>query len=297
MFAVQFPIPGFPELPPEQVFSERTYLRYEDIAQDGRLIPIAIPPCMNGLWQQTLGAHPGHLASLAQGVLPILTRITLESIDAKIRVDRAIDVRAGFWLAHHGAGDAARIFMNLCVEVRGAAGRAGGRTDGPLTLAGRMFAEHTFTRPFAPAGQRRVTQLAVPGWPPIPDAVHAPAPPETAGDAPPGAQWLEELAPDSADVAFTLDQTDSNQHVNSLVYIRVFLDALQRRLAARGRPLDVLSRSVDIAYRRPCFAGDRVRAHLRLFELDGELGAAGYIAKLDEPAKPCCYIRAGVRGR
>lgn len=291
-----FPRPPFPELSPDYIFTDEALLRYEDVAQDGRLIPISIPPSTNGLWKKVAAHHPGHRNSFLQGVFPILTRITIESLDVQIRLDRAIDARAGFWLAHHGAGDAARIFMNLCVEVRAITGRFGIRPDGPLALAGRMFAEHTYTRPFAPAGQRRVTRLDVEGWPAIPDAVHTPAPPHTAGDAPAGAHWLDELAPDSTEIVFTLDQTDSNQHVNSLVYIRVFLDALQRRLAARGRPLNVLSRDIDIAYQRPCFAGDRARAHLRLFELDGQLGAAGFIAKIDAPEKVCCYIRAGVRG-
>jgi acyl-ACP thioesterase len=116
----------------------------------------------------------------------------------------------------------------------------------------------------------------------------APAP-TTANDLPDGARWLDELAPDSAEYAFTLDQTDSNQHVNSLVYIRVFHDAINRRLVATGRPMRMRSRAVDIAYRKPCFAGDKVRASLRLFEHDGGLGAAGLIAGDD--GKPRCYVR------
>jgi len=88
---------------------------------------------------------------------------------------------------------------------------------------------------------------------------------------------------------FTLDQTDANQHVNSLVYIRSFLDAAQRRLAATGQPLKLRSRAVDIAYRKPCFAGDRVRAHLRLFDLAGAVGAAGSF--VGDDGKPRCYVR------
>jgi hypothetical protein len=105
---------------------------------------------------------------------------------------------------------------------------------------------------------------------------------------------------------FTLDQTDSNQHVNSLVYIRLFHDAINRRLAAAGQPLlQVRSRAVDIAYRKPCFAGDKVRAQLRLFQHDrgppchgaeqsgrpaGVLGAAGVVEGVAD-GKPRCYVR------
>ena len=98
---------------------------------------------------------------------------------------------------------------------------------------------------------------------------------------------------------FSLDQTDSNQHVNSLVYIRIFGDAVNRRLASAWpagrppakeyRPLSGRTKAVDIAYRKPCFAGDRVRAKLRLFETSEGLGAAGLVEGVD--GKPRCYVR------
>jgi hypothetical protein len=65
--------------------------------------------------------------------------------------------------------------------------------------------------------------------------------------------------------AFGLDHTDSNQHVNSLVYPRLFAEAALRRLAELERPRRLLIRALDIAYRKPSFAGDRVRIHTRLF--------------------------------
>jgi len=162
---------------------------------------------------------------------------------------------------------------------------------GPLTLAGQMFAEHVYTRPFGPPEQRRITKLEVEGMPEVPEA-HYPAPASsTAGEAPEGAVWLDDLAADAADYVLTLDQTDSNQHVNSLVYIRIFGDAVNRRLAAVGRPLRGRTNAVDIAFRKPCFAGDRVRVSLRLFERAGELGAAGFVAVPGEEQRPRCYVR------
>jgi hypothetical protein len=290
--AVPFPAPPFPAFPADQSHTDQAYLRYEDVAQDGRLAPIALPPAMSGMWQHVLRAHPGQRACIAQGVIPILTRLTLTALEAPIRVDQPVEARSGFLLAHDRDPDGeARIFLNTWAEVSGAAGKVGGRPPGPPVLAGHLFSEHVFTRPFAPPDRRRVTRLAVEGYPAIPEPCYAAPAPASAAEVPAGARWLDELAPDPAEVAFTLDQTDSNQHINSLVYIRIFLDAAARRLAAGGHALKVLTRDVDIAYRKPCFAGDRVRVHLRLFEDGGAVGAAGIIAAPGEEARPRCYVR------
>jgi hypothetical protein len=293
--AAPFPAPPVPDFPADQAHTGEALLRYEDVAQDGRVIPLALPTSMSALWHHVLRAHPGQRTCISKGIIPILTRLTVTSLEAPIRVDRPVESRAGFLLARDGDGDAARLFLNVWAELHGAAGRVGARPPGPPVLAGHLFAEHTFTRPFAPPDQRRVSRLPGAGYPEVPELTYAAPAAATAGEAPPGARWLDELAPDPAEIAFTLDQTDSNQHVNSLVYLRVFLDAVQRRLAAGGRSLVVLSRAVDIAYRKPCFAGDRVRAHLRLFEEGGGLGAAGFIAGPGEEGRPRCYVRVLVR--
>jgi len=286
-----FPAPEMPAFPSDQASNTQSYLRYEDCTQDGRLIPIAIPPSLGGLFQHAIMKHPGAKNAIAGGVVPILTRQTIVSRNQPIRIDRAIEIRAGFDLAHDMEnGEVSRLFMRAWSEVHGIAGRIGPRqVDGALSLAGTLFSEYTFTRLFAPPEQRRVTRLDVEGYPTIPETHYAAPPPKTAQEAPPGAIWLDELAPDVAEIAFALDQTDANQHVNSLVYIRTFLDAVQRRLASAGRSLKVRSSEVDIAYRKPCFAGDRVRSYLRLFEHDGAIGAAGHISGTDD--KPRCYVR------
>ena len=80
---------------------------------------------------------------------------------------------------------------------------------------------------------------------------------------PPARRGRTSSPPDAVETRFTLDQTDANQHVNSAVYVRYFLDAVQRRLAAGAYPAKLRSKAFDIAYRKPCFVGDRVRAHIR----------------------------------
>lgn len=290
-----FPAPALPSFAPEHASAHAARLRFEDVTQDGRLHPIAIPLSLVGLWNDVLVPHRGARNALAQGILPILTRLTLHSHDVAIRVDRPVDVRAGFELAHarDERGDIARLFMLVWSELRGTPGRLGRKSDAAAepALAGTLFAEHTFTRFAAPPDQRRVVTLAgIDGYPELPDARYDAPAPSTAQDAPAGARWLDELAADASEHTFTLDHTDQNQHVNSLVYIRIFLDAASRRLAASGRGGRVRSRAVDVAYRKPAFAGDRVRAHVRLFALDDQIGAAGFVAAPD--GKPHCYVRA-----
>lgn len=285
-----FPLPPIPALPTTHTDASQLSLRYDDIAQDGRLRPIALPPQLAGLWRHILANHPGHRTAMKSGVVPILTRMTAVTTDQPIRIDRPVDVRAGFELARDAA--AGKLFMNLWAEVHGAAGRVSATPPGPPALAGTLFAEHTFTRLFAPKGQRSVERLDVPGYPAVPDATHTAAAPTTAADLPADGAWLDELVADPTEIAFTLDQTDSNQHVNSLVYLQVFLDAIARRLAASGRSLAVGARAIDIAYRKPSFAGDRVRAHVRLFSVGDRVGGAGFIAAPGEEARPRCYVRA-----
>jgi acyl-CoA thioesterase FadM len=93
--------------------------------------------------------------------------------------------------------------------------------------------------------------------------------------------------------------TDSNMHVNSLVYLRLFEEAALRRFVALGRGAQFLGRTVDLVYRRPCFAGQTVRVLVGAFEVGGRLGAVARL--LDEAdaereaalsaAKPHAYVR------
>jgi hypothetical protein len=295
---VLFPAPAAPVFEPAHVVTTERSPRYEDCTQDGRLITTAIPASLATLWEVALAKNPGVRNARAAGVLSLLTRLTVLSLEQPIRVHHPLTSTVGFELAHDrdAAGEVARVYMNVWSEVRGVPGRIAGGTRSASrdpVLAGHAFAEHTFTRPFAPPGQRRVTSLeGIAGYPAIPPTHHAAQPPSSAGDAPAGATWLDELAPDLVETRFTLDQTDANQHVNSLVYMRCFLDAVQRRLAAGDHPAKLRSREFDIAYRKPSFVGDCVRIHLRLFAHGDQLGAAGFVAAAGEEARPRCYVRA-----
>jgi acyl-CoA thioesterase FadM len=89
--------------------------------------------------------------------------------------------------------------------------------------------------------------------------------------------------------------TDSNMHVNSLVYVRLFEEAALRRFAALGKGSALLGRMLDIAYRKPCFAGQTMRVVGQAFEQGGRLGMAAALVGEDEAhhdlgaAKPHAY--------
>ena len=73
-------------------------------------------------------------------------------------------------------------------------------------------------------------------------------------------------------------------HVNSLAYLRVFEEAALRRFVELGRGSLVLGRRIDIAYRKPCFAGQTMRVVQQAFELEGKLGmCAALIDSADMP--------------
>src|SRR3569832_2511886 len=135
-----FPAPPMPDFAPGQSTVTTAPMRYEDLTQDGRLTPIALPPTMSGLWRDVLSDHPGARNSLKTGIIPILTRMTLICEDQPIHVNRPIEVKAGFELAHDRdhAGEVTRLFMIVWTEVRGAAGRISPNSrPGPRARAGR----------------------------------------------------------------------------------------------------------------------------------------------------------------
>ena len=83
-----FPAPPRPDLAPDRVATADFALRYEDVAQDGRMTAIAFPPALGWtMWAKLLAGHPSERALQAQGIVPILSRLTIVGTDATIRVD------------------------------------------------------------------------------------------------------------------------------------------------------------------------------------------------------------------
>jgi hypothetical protein len=159
--------------------------------------------------------------------------------------------------------------------------------DAPRALAGRAFAEHVITRPFAPPAERKVTRLDAPGIELHEGEQHEHTfePAESllsgSGSGSPSPPHLE----DAGEILFGMMHTDSNQHVNSLVYPRVFEEALVRRVADPT----LLARAVELRWRKPFFAGDRAR--LRMAMLDDRTAVGTFTPASSADGKPSCVVR------
>ncbi len=240
----------------------RERLRYEDVTQDGRIVlPALMVGIGSAIWRGLLEANPALEHFRARGILPILRRLVLVGEGSPFSINEAVEYEGSFRLAREEAGE--RLFLNMWLDARAPNATTFGpaaEPDAPRVLAGRVFAEHVITKPFAAAAERKVTRLDIPGFPPIPEDKHRFEDAEDLLRAAGASGALE----DAGEIVFGLMHTDSNQHVNSLVYPRVFEERLVRALAARGATRPLLARAVELRWRRPFFAGDRARVALRI---------------------------------
>jgi len=285
--------PPFPVVPPEQRGRGTYRLRFEDLAQDGRILFEPIVASIGAaVWRPLLSKNP-MLASLqASGVRPIFTRLVLVGTAAALDASYPLTADGAYELAYEPdlQGGVARIFLNMWTEIAWEREPEDGR-PAERVIAGRMFGEHVLTRLHPSPEQRRVTEI--PGLP-QPTTQYRQPPREDLLGLPAGASWLEP-APraDAAPLAFGLFHTDPNHHVNSLVYPRVFEEAALRRFHDLGRDTKVLGRTLEVAYRKPFFAGQSATLSLRAFSSGSGLGAAGVFEGTNAApgTKPHAYLR------
>jgi hypothetical protein len=254
--------------------------RYEDIAQDGRLVLTAMMPGLGAaVWRTMMSAVPALEAFREQGILPILRRLVILGEAGPLSVHVPVRYQGTFRFAREKGGD--RLFLNMWLEARAPRATTFGPPpdrDAEHVLVGRAFAEHVVTRPFAPASERKVTRLDAPGVPAIPDDEHVFEPAES----------LVASAPLEAagDLAFGVMHTDSNQHVNSLVYPRVFEERVAGRLDDDRRKR-LLARAVEMRWRKPFFAGERARVALAL---EGDVARGVFVPADGTHDRPSCAI-------
>jgi hypothetical protein len=243
--------------------------RYEDITQDGRIQLTSLMPGLGAsVWRALLSQIPAIDTFRAQGILPILRRLVLVGEDRSVSVNVPVEFVGSFRFAREKDGE--RLFANMWLEARAPIGSTHGPDPAPdaeSVRVGRIFAEHVLTRPFAPPAERKVTRLDAPGVPPVPEDEHvfesAEALLESAGGP------LES----AGDFTFGMLHTDSNQHVNSLVYPRVFEERVMQKLVQDARipsPHLLMARSIELRWRRPFFAGERATIAMRVSEEPGE---------------------------
>jgi len=298
-------LPDPPEVAADEQSVGKHYLRYEDICQDGRALLEALPPAMGiVVWRDLLMRHPVTRLAIEQGIIPILTRLILSGAGGRISVNWPVQALGRFQLAHSNGpdGELARLHLNAWVDINGPSAKSSDPPDakpGPPVEVGHLFAEHVFTRLFAPPDQRKVLSLDSDELPTVPKSEYRWRTRGCVLELPEAATWIDSDLTVADTISFGLNHTDSNQHVNSLVYMKLFEQAALQRLAASGRSSLLLARYAELAYRKPCFAGDRVHLALRTFELDGNPGAVGCFlpdddadAGSDSPAKRAyCFVR------
>jgi acyl-CoA thioesterase FadM len=300
------PFPVIPEVPPSQRASGTFSLRYEDVAQDGRVLLEALSPALGATVWRKMRSDPDAEANMARGVVPILTHLVGTGTPGPFSIHHDFQAEGLYQMAHSVGADGSvdKLLVNMWVDVSAPIGSTHGPPPehaGEVRLAGRIYAQHVITRLFAPPAERKVTRLEnTSGRPEVPETRGRWVSPAEVMRLPEGATLLEpQLRVDDVRVAFGVDHTDSNQHVNSMVYPRLFSEAALRRLAALGKRTDVLARHVEVGYRKPSFAGEQVAIALQAFELDGKLGAVGmYLATADAEspdriaaARPLCTVR------
>ena len=297
----RFPEP--PELPPENHTAGRLAMRYEDVSQVGRVMLSAVPAAGAAVWRNLLVDHPMQ-QSIRKGVVPILSRLAIEMGEGPFPVRREFEVEGCYQLAHtlNDRGERERIIMNLWAELWCKKGRTNGPPPpgrGERVRVGRFYAEHVFTRPFGPREKRKVYELPYDGEHYFPPTQHRWRPFESIIDPGDAELLAERMVPDACVTYFGLDHTDSNQHVNSLVYPGLFVDASLRQLAMAGERGSLQARYLEIGFRKPCFAGDGVRVFCQPIRQAGEISAVGVIVPEDDvedegnvpDLRPNCYAR------
>ena len=281
----------------------KLHLRYEDLAQDGRPLLTTLPVALGVLWRSLTIPAPVREKMREQGIIPILTRYSIEAFAGPFAIERPLEVEGGFELTHarDEKGEVLRIFLDMEAKLTGKKGRTNlppPEDEGATAVAGTIDVEHVFTRPFAPPGERKITSLDFDGAPFVPEKQRDFSPPQAAIDPPRGARAIDpDFVEDETRVALGLMHTDSNQHVNSLVYPRLFEEAALRRLAALGRPTTVLARPLHITYRRPSFAGESLRVFVRAFDTDRGVACVGYFFGSSDDASKVDRARAFIQMR
>lgn len=252
------------------------HLRYDDVTQDGHLRTVAMSHAIGrAFWAPVAKRLLGGLHG--QGVVPILSRMCMAAGDGPIGLEAGVRGEAVHTLAWASRTETVERIL-LCVWVTLFAPR--GRVYGPppagageMLTVGRIYAENVFTRPFAPPGERRVLALDAPGLPRIPERRVPLATADEVLELPEGGKWTSAWERDPAPVVFGVDHTDSNQHVNSLVYPQIFRDAALRAWARAEHDTAVRVVFDDLVFRKPCFAGQQLGTAIRTYARGEVLGA------------------------
>ncbi len=284
--------PTLPSVPEAQIGRGKSALRFEDVAQDGRVrIEGVWPPIGPILWGKMDVARS--LMRLGQqGIRAILTYVLIEGGSDPVSVRNACEHSVRWQLGHcrDARGEVSRLLFDTWLTStapRGVLDNPAVPSDGETVLVARAYGQHVLTKPAAAPGQHRVLRLDGTDFPAQPETELRWRDPRGILALPPGSVALEPTPrADSTPIVFGLCHTDGNQHVNFLSYPRLAEEAAIRRLHGLGLGARHLARRAEIGYRKPCFVGDRVCIVLQAFRLADEIGVAGaFFAAEEVPAE------------
>lgn len=226
--------------------SGRVSQRYEDVTQEGRLTLVSLPHVLGELVWPNVMSDPETVAVAMDGVIPILTRMVLRSGDGPISAVQPLWGEAAWHRAtvRDASGGVVRLVLAMEVNLSGREGLTLAPPDpeAPVLHVGSVFAEHAYTRLFAPPSERRV--LSLNGRTPEHDWEERR--PEAVAPGP-----VEGAPRHQVQRSFGVLHTDPNNHVNSLVYPRFFEEAA---ILLRGRP--EAATGLEVVWRKPFFAGE-----------------------------------------
>lgn len=265
------------------------HIRYDDLTQHGHVKQVTLPMVLGRVCMEKIWAKHPLFETRKQGIVPILSRLVVESEPVAVSFSSPLEGRGKIELAHESGSDGgvSALFLNSSADIWAIPSRRDPAVD-PMNRAhvriGRAFGEHVLTRPFGPAHERKVLSFSVNGQPELPEATHRRVRVDANLQLPEGATALDSaFEPDAAPWTFGLIHTDLNQHVNSLVYARMFEEAALRRAALHGHNQGLIAHKLSLCYRKPCFAGQSIGCRLRGYLLNGAFGAVGYLAPPDAP--------------
>jgi hypothetical protein len=210
-----------------------------------------------------------------------------------------VEGRGAYTLSHTTDDNnvATRVLFTIYAALTGRVGHTHGEPPpnaGERISLGAIEAEHVFTRPFGDRANRRVHSLPEGcGLPSVPGERSEWRAPARLTTPPNDARRLDREPRLARRVLFGLAHTDSNRHVNSLVYPSLFEEMALERLDELGVATAGLQvRDLEIAYRKPCFAGDRVEVMLQALRSGDRVGAVGSFVPVGrEDRRPHGYVQ------
>lgn len=305
-------VPSWPDDVPSSQRGEGTFVsRYDDVVQDGRLRLQPMSYAIGAaIWQPTLGPSADYRRLSKAGIVPILSRMLIQVGGGPIAAITRLTA-SGAYVVRRTTDEAGeqRLRVDMWAGVRGPRGRTWGEPPagaGEAIELGAIYCEHVLTRLFAPPEERKVT--ALPEGTTIALREGTWSPPKGVVALPDGASWLGDEVAEPHVTVFGLGHTDSNQHVNSLVYPHLAEEAALRFFAEHGFVADHgvsaghdtarFADFVDLGFRKPFFAGERTTITLRPYQRarpDGRvaLGIAARFAPpgASDPGRAHAYAR------